>query len=147
MELTVNKLELLLLKAEDYFDIATDDMLMLKPNSGQWSKKEILGHLVDSAIHNLVRFTESSSLPKPYKYRPYDQNALVKTNKYQLASTSELFQLWYSLNRQIIRVIASRTAEELETAIELHDQSIVDLRYLITDYPDHMEHHLNQIIQ
>lgn len=147
MEFTVNKLKLLLLKSEDYFDITTEETLAFKPGPDQWSKKEILGHLIDSALHNLVRFTESTDSPKPYKYRPYDQDALVETNKYQSALTSELFQLWYSLNTQIIRIIESRTSEELEATIELHDLSIVNLRYLMADYPDHMEHHINQIIQ
>lgn len=147
MEIAVNKLKLLLLKAEDYFNITAEELLEFKPGPNKWSKKEILGHLLDSAVHNLVRFTESSYSAKPYQYRPYNQDELVKTNKYQTAPTEDLLLLWLYLNKQIIRIMESRSIEELETAIELKDHSIVTLKYLITDYPEHMEHHINQIIQ
>ena len=30
----------------------------VKIDTNKWSKKEILGHLIDSAINNLQRFTE-----------------------------------------------------------------------------------------
>ncbi len=59
----------------------------------KWSKKEILGHLIDSGINNLQRFTEIQFLEKPYKIRPYNQDELVKANNYQNKNSQELFEL------------------------------------------------------
>src|SRR3954471_22265291 len=73
--------------------------------SGKWSKKEILGHLVDSAIHNLVRFTEIHYVEKPYRHRPYNQMDLVNLNQYQTMDIQDLTQLWFSINNQIVRLM------------------------------------------
>lgn len=112
---------------------------------GKWSKKEILGHLTDSAIHNLVRFTEIHYLEKPYHHRPYNQIDLVNLNQYQQMDIGELNQLWFSVNKQIIRIMKSVDEKALEYKIILSDASEIDLKFLMTDYVEHLEHHINQI--
>lgn len=57
----------------------------------------------------------------------------------------ELVQPWYSINRQIIRVFKSVTQEALAYEIRLDNTLIVELRFLMNDYVEHMEHHINQI--
>ncbi|WP_343694129.1 DinB family protein [Flavobacterium sp.] len=113
--------------------------------SEKWSKKEILGHLVDSAIHNLVRFTEINYVEKPYQHRPYNQMDLVNLNQYQQMDIDELIQLWFVVNKQIVRIMKSVYDEALDYKIILSDQSEIDLRFLMTDYVEHLEHHINQI--
>jgi len=105
----------------------------------------VIGHLVDSAIHNLVRFTEINYLEKPYHHRPYNQIDLVNVNQYQTKDIKELTQLWYSVNKQIIQIMKSVTEEALDYKIILSDDSVIDLRFLMTDYVEHLEHHINQI--
>jgi hypothetical protein len=112
---------------------------------GKWSKKEILGHLVDSAIHNLVRFTEINYLEKPYHQRPYSQNDLVNLNQYQTMDSTELVQLWLSLNKQIIRIFKSVDEKALDYQIIMNDESVIDLKFLMTDYVEHLEYHILQI--
>ena len=70
MQKTIFKFEKLL--DENAINFATIRNAILEAkNPGKWSKKEILVHLVDSAIHNLVRFTEINYVEKPYQHRPY----------------------------------------------------------------------------
>jgi hypothetical protein len=57
----------------------------------------------------------------------------------------ELVQLWYSINIQIIRIFKSVTKEALEYEIQLNYTIIVSLKFLMSDYVEHMEHHINQI--
>ena len=113
----------------------------------KWSKKETLGHLIDSGINNLQRFTEIQFESKPYKIRKYNQNELVKVNDYQNAEIKELLNFWISINNRILNLIKLQTEKTLNYKIELDENNISDLRFLMTDYVNHIEHHLNQIIK
>jgi len=106
-----------------------------------------LGHLIDSAVSNLQRFTEVHFENKPYKIRKYNQNALVIANAYQHAEISELIELWTAVNHRILKIIEQQTEETLNYAIELESEVYSDLRFLMNDYVDHMEHHLNKIFE
>lgn len=110
-----------------------------------WSKKEILGHLIDSARYNLERFTEIQYAESPYSVRPYNQNEQVKANQYQQRESTELLLLWLTLNRQIAFVMQCQTAETLALSLLLPDKTTSDLRFLMTDYIHHLQHHLIEI--
>jgi len=116
-----------------------------KPSNLAWSKKEIIGHLIDSALNNIQRFTEIQYSEKPYQIRKYNQDALVKVNNYHNKDILDLFQLWFQLNKQISFIIQNQTQKTLEYALILPDGQTKNLRFLIIDYVDHLEHHLNQI--
>ncbi len=124
-----------------------EGILSSRPGPGRWSKKEELGHLIDSALNNLRRFTEIDFMAKPYSILPYDQDALVRVNDYQSEHTKNLVDLWYALNRRIMAVADAQTEETLRYAIVLHDGTTSDLHFLIVDYVDHLEHHLRRILQ
>jgi hypothetical protein len=144
MEDSILRFEQLLNENVNYFP-TIDSVILEERKHGKWSKKEVLGHLVDSAIHNLIRFTEINYLEKPYRHRPYNQIDLVNLNQYQTKEISELTQLWFSLNKQMVRIMKSVDEEALDYKIILSDESVIDLRFLMTDYVDHLEHHINQI--
>ncbi|WP_264537667.1 DinB family protein [Flavobacterium sp. N1736] len=144
MQDAILKFEKILAENIDYFTTLKSEILEAKI-PGKWSKKEIIGHLVDSAIHNLVRFTEINYLEKPYRHRPYNQIDLVNLNQYQTMDIIDLTQLWFSINSQIIRVMKSVDEKVLDYKIILSDESVIDLRFLMTDYVEHLEHHINQL--
>jgi len=146
MKQAIEKIERLLQQGENWFGNHPESAAESPIAPGKWSKKQILGHLIDSAINNLQRFTEIGYQPQPYKYRPYHQNDLVFVNQYQSANTTELLQLWILLNKQIMHVMASQTEERLHLKIEFDDHTMFDLRFIMTDYPEHLEHHVNQLI-
>ena len=132
--------------AENAAYFSTIDAAVLEAKiPGKWSKKEILGHLVDSAVHNLVRFTEIHYVEKPYRHRPYNQMDLVNLNQYQIMDIQDLTQLWFSINSQIIRIMKAVDEKALDYKIILSDESIIDLKFLMTDYVDHLEHHIRQL--
>ncbi|RZJ67310.1 MAG: DinB family protein [Flavobacterium sp.] len=145
MEKVVSRIEELLKKGTQVFMNLSDEQLEVKPSPEKWSKKEILGHLVDSAIHNLVRFTEAQYSAQPYKHRTYDQNELVLINDYQHKESEDLLVLWLAINRQIVSIISSASERILRIPIQFTDGTTADMRFLMTDYADHLEHHLRQL--
>lgn len=145
MEETATRLEILLEEIPELIATFSEEQLYHKAAPEIWSKKEILGHLIDSAINNLQRFTEAQFMPKPYQYRKYNQNELVRVNKYQELPVFHLVSLWKALNRQIISVMERQTNESLQYAIQLSETETTDLKWLMTDYVDHLVHHQKQI--
>lgn len=125
---------------------ATEELLK-KPALGKWSKQEILGHLIDSAINNLKRFTEVQFLPQPYTVISYMQNELVIVNDYQNLPLHHLLDLWQALNRQIVLVVRNIPVEKLDYPVDpqYENKELETLCWIICDYVAHMEHHFRQI--
>ena len=123
------------------------EQLLNRPAPGKWSRQEILGHLIDSAINNLKRFTEIQFSPQPYQVISYNQNELVIINKYQELPLEHLLQLWQLLNKQIVYVVESIPSGKLSSPIYLPNDNKEEktLEWIIIDYVVHMEHHLKQI--
>ena len=143
---SINKLEELLNSGVEYLSKSSESELAQKPSPEKWSKKEILGHLVDSGINNLQRFTEIQFENKPYKIRKYNQDELVKANDYQNAELEEVVNFWLAINRRILYLMKQQTDDTLNYEIVLDSGDISDLKFLIEDYVDHLEHHLKQLV-
>lgn len=144
---TTYKLEQLVKTGLEYLTQSSESELNRKVSAEKWSKKEILGHLIDSGINNLQRFTEIQFENKPYQIRKYNQDELVKANDYQNSDTQEIIEFWSSINYRILNLIKKQTKETLDYKIKLEEDNTADLRFLMKDYVDHLEHHLKQIMQ
>jgi hypothetical protein len=116
-----------------------------KPMPDKWSKKEIVGHLIDSAIINLQRFVRCT-FEENFKLI-YEQVEWVEAQQYQQADIKELLILLRSLNQQIIRVLKNYPANRLQTQCDNSKTSINQhtVEWLAADYADHLKHHLKQI--
>jgi len=145
MQKTAERIEALLKAGTKVFMHASDEELSRKTSPEKWSKREILGHLIDSALHNLVRFTEARYSPLPYLHRPYDQDALVRINDYQNQDSEDLLVLWLSLNKRIASVMSITTESESEIPVKFSDGTVKNLRFLMTYYADHLAWHLRKI--
>ena len=124
----------------------SEDELIELPGPGRWSRKEILGHLIDSATHNYQRFVLAQLAPPPLRLEPYDQEAWVRAGAYQHRPATELLTLWISLNRQILHLLARLPDALLDHECLSLNANPVTLRWLIADYVLHLEHHVRQII-
>src|SRR5580765_8493896 len=75
----------------------------LKESPGKWSKKEILGHLIDSAQNNIRRFIVAQYEDKPKIV--YAQDFWVTAANYHTYAINDLVTLWRLLNRHICVVL------------------------------------------
>lgn len=142
-----DNLETLINQISDYLKRTSEDEMSKKMNPEKWSKKEILGHIVDSGINNLQRFTEIQFKEKPFALESYNQDELVKVNRYQYAEANEILDLLKAINRRIIDIIKFQTDKTLHYEIINSENEKFDLKYLIEDYVKHFENHTKQIIK
>lgn len=111
---------------------------------GGWSRKQVLGHLIDSATNNHQRFVRAS-LQESLNFPGYDQEACVRMQAPQAAEWALLVSLWASYNRYLAHVIARIPAAKLATPCRIGSGEPVSLSFLATDYVRHLQHHLRQI--
>lgn len=148
MEEVISRLENQLKRAEAFLATASPEKLEYKPSEHKWSGREILGHLVDSGVNNLQRFTEIQYPNNGiYRVRGYDQDELVKANNYQDARVEEILGLWMAVNMRILSIMKQQTGYMLSRKVIFENGEQADLRFLMKDYADHTEHHLKQIMR
>ena len=127
------------------FDKISDDEWRNKFSPDKWSKKEILGHLCDSAFTNIRRFIVTQY--KENENIVYDQNFWVKAQNYQNIPVQNIINLWISLNFQLINIFENIPEELLNSICDtskIEKQSFT-LKFLIDDYINHLNHHLKVI--
>ena len=125
----------------------SEDELSTKSTPGKWSKKEILGHLIDSAANNHHRFVKAQTEEGPIRIISYHQNDWVEVQNYNKEDTKALVDLWENYNKHILNIILNFNEDKLGTKWLLEDNkaSGETILFLIKDYVDHMDHHLKQI--
>ncbi|WP_445749371.1 DinB family protein [Polaribacter sp.] len=109
----------------------------------KWSKKEILGHLIDSATNNHQRFVRGQFETNPEI--TYDQNKWNEFGFYQEIDSQQIIKFWTIYNSQLVEIIKRIATDRLNNQIKVGDH-LVTLGFLIVDYVAHLEHHLKQII-
>jgi hypothetical protein len=111
---------------------------------GGWSRKQVIGHLIDSASNNHQRFVRAALQPS-LNFPGYDQDGNVRVQAVQEADWSLLITLWAAYNRYLAHVIARLPDSKLETVCRIGSNEPVTLGFLATDYLTHLLHHLRQI--
>jgi hypothetical protein len=111
---------------------------------GGWPRKQVIGHLIDSASNNHQRFVRAA-LQDSLEFPGYDQDGMVRVEAVQQMDWLTLVALWVAYNRYLAHVIAHIPADKLETHCRIGSGNPVSLRYLAEDYVAHMVHHLGQI--
>jgi hypothetical protein len=125
-------------------DIADGDAAR-KPAPNRWSKKEILGHLIDSAANNHQRFVRAQSVPS-LEFPNYEQEFWVATQAYAAEPWPDLVNLWLLLNRHLLHVVKAMPAEVLSHECVIGGRPAVTLEALAADYLRHLDNHLAQLL-
>lgn len=111
---------------------------------GGWSRKQVIGHLIDSASNNHQRFVRAALQPS-LEFPRYDQDGNVRVQAPQEADWPLLISLWAAYNRYLVHILSHLPASKLETICRIGDGEPVTLSFVATDYVRHLLHHLRQI--
>ncbi|ANF96122.1 DinB family protein [Paenibacillus bovis] len=123
------------------------DQFSAKPHVGQWSQKEILGHLCDSASHNYIRFVSIALSEEPVRLMDYDQDRWVELNDYQNSyDQQDIILLWMTRNLQIATLLNQIPAEDYEKTCITRSGQEMTLQWLAMDYIAHTIHHFRQML-
>jgi hypothetical protein len=139
---TINRLSFITNTLPVILNEISEEEMSKKLLPNQWSKKEVIGHLIDSATNNHHRFIRGQfeTLPEIN----YDQNKWNEYSFYQLIQSKQLILFWTFYNKQLIEIIKRIPAENLKREIKIGEK-VLTLEFLIHDYVEHLEHHLKQI--
>lgn len=123
--------------------VLADEYASVKPEPGKWSKKEILGHLIDSACNNQQKIVRgivgNCAMPS------YVQDEWVAAQNYQQRNWLDLVKFWCHYNMHIAHLIAAIPASSQHHNITVSN-NIYTLEFVATDYVAHLKHHLAQIL-
>jgi hypothetical protein len=122
----------------------SEETYTYKPQAGKWSKKEILGHLVDSAQNNIRRFVVAQYEDVPTIV--YNQDKWVDIAGYQHYPIQDLVALWTLLNRHMARVLTNTSEEAARRKSDTCGPETYTIEWLAADYCHHLLHHLHQIL-
>jgi len=125
--------------------LALDPALAGAPwRAGGWTRKQIVGHLLDSAANNRQRFVRAST-DGHYTGPKYAQDAWVAAHGYANQSWETLLR-WWAAEHEILSAVVDNVEEDrLESLCIVGDDAPVTLRFLIEDYLRHQRWHLAQL--
>ena len=116
-----------------------------KPRPDKWSKKEIIGHLIDSACNNQQKFVRTMAQPH-LDFVGYEQSHWVECQHYQQMNWVVLLDLWAAYNQHIAHIIQHVDPSLLDNTISINGSEKFTLRFIMSDYAQHLTHHLKQIL-
>lgn len=139
------RLRRIVAKEEPLLRAIADSPAGASPDVERWSKKQEIGHLVDSAINNRVRFAKAA-LEGRFEGPSYDARGWVELGGYSQMRWADLVDLWKALNIALATLM-SRIPEERRTAeCRIGESFSAPLEFVVDDYIRHLQHHLDHIL-
>lgn len=145
MKETSQQIRSLVHKTVSELSIIHSEKTGFKSSPDKWSKKEMLGHLIDSALNNHQRCVRAGYNAAD-QFPPYDQNNWVSIQHYNELDWHDLIRFWNELNQHLCHVIEHLPNEIKLNKCNIGKEELVTIEFVIKDYLRHMQHHIGQII-
>ncbi len=147
MKETILRLQKILETIPQQLQHISDEQMHDKPRPEKWSKKEIIGHLIDSAFNNYNRFIRAQYENVPHLI--YNQDAWNNLGNYQTRLNEEVIELWQLINLQVLHALKHMDEKNYSRNCDVgrDGSDLRTIEWLAHDYVDHVEHHLHQVIE
>jgi hypothetical protein len=113
------------------------------PAPGEWSNKQIVGHLIDSASNNHQRFVRAQR-DESHDFPGYAQEDWVRLGGYQSREWAQLVTLWEALNLHLADIIERIPESKLSTECTIAGKPWT-LGEIVVGYFGHMQAHLDDL--
>ena len=130
--------------AEPILRAVSDEASLAPVLAGGWSRRQLLGHLIDSASNNHQRFVRAA-LADALEFPGYDTPGNIAVQDVQAAAWPLLVDLWASYNRYLVHVLRGLPTAKRGVWCRIGSHEPVTLAFLAEDYVRHLAHHLGQI--
>ncbi len=137
-------LRILLDRVPERLEGLSQSSVAVKSAESKWSRKEELGHLLDSAANNHQRIVRAQLEDKP-SMPGYDQTGWVALHDYQHRDWNELVAIWKALNRQLLAAAEAVPESAWSRTLTVRAFEPLTLQFVFEDYVAHMVHHLEHI--
>lgn len=131
--------------AHSHLVLIDDKSASFKIDPNKWSKKEILGHLIDSAGNNQQKFIRLIETNK-IDFVGYNQDFWVAAQHYNQNDWISLIELWARFNKHIAHIMEFTPLNKLANTIFINGKGPYTLEFIMKDYVEHLKHHLGQIL-
>ncbi len=145
MDQLIHEIKQRIFEVENKLINTKDSELSFKKSPEAWSKKEILGHLIDSAQNNIRRivvgqYNENENII-------YNQNIWVKAADYQHYNIIDLVDLFVVLNKHFCVLLKNLPTKYYGNLTNWGKETpeLVSLEFVAQDYLKHLNHHINQL--
>ena len=140
---SIERLEFLCSFIPPLLEAMNKDEMNAIPEPEKWSKKQILGHLIDSAANNHHRFVRAQFEKSPTIF--YDSDKWNAAGHYHKMSTESVVVFWRAYNAFLANLLRQIPEENYSRLCDTGGDQVT-LGFVIVDYVVHLEHHLHQIV-
>jgi RimJ/RimL family protein N-acetyltransferase len=117
---------------------------------GEWSGKQLVGHLVDSALnnyHRIIRAQTPSHLDADgvLRFPSYEQQSWVVHGGYQSRLWSDLLDLWIATNQQLCTALQNYDSGAMNVPLSIGGGDAVPIGNAL-DYVEHLQHHVADLL-
>jgi hypothetical protein len=130
-------------KAPTLLDAISPEEAAKQPAPGKWSKKQELGHLIDSACNNHQRIVRAQVEAEPL-LPSYDGERWIALHNYQGMEWKEVIGRWRMMNEHLLRAASGVSPQAEKRKLTVGGKEMT-LAFLIEDYVRHLLHHLGHI--
>lgn len=127
-----------------------------KKSETSWSKKQILGHMIDSCYNNHGRFLRAEA-NNSLIFDAYDQDKWVELNNYEERDADEIIDTFILAHLHLVNLIENISESVLNRKTaehNFHERSMrkvnkgdeLSLSFMIEDYIFHLKHHMKQVL-